>query len=194
MTEWPDRAMPIDPRRGTVVVTAVAYAIVIATFAGWLPIFPDLGRGTIDLLSHVTAVVNALTVGAILAGWHAIRSGRVRRHAASMTTALLLIGTFLVLYLSRIGGGGQKEIVGAEGLAMAAYLGMLGVHIVLSIVAVPLVVYVFLLGVTNDLDAIYASRHARLGRLTAATWLLSLVLGIGAYLMLNHVYGAELAA
>lgn len=194
MPYWPDRQLPVDPTWTTLIVTLLAYGIVVATFADWLPIYPELDRGTIDALSHATAVVNGATVLAILVGWHGIRNGRVRRHAAAMTTALLLIGAFLVLYLTRIGGGGQKEIVGAEGVALAAYLGMLAIHIVLSILAVPLVVYVFLLGATNKVEEIRASRHPTLGRVTAATWLLSLVLGILAYVLLNHVYGAELAA
>lgn len=193
MGAWIDRSYPIDPRVGAVVVTAIAYGIVVATFADWLAIYPELDRATIDALSHATAAVNAATIVAIAVGWHAIRTGKVRRHAASMSTALVLIVAFLVMYLTRIGGGGQKEIVGAEGIAMAAYLGMLAIHVLLSILAVPLVVYVFLLGATNALEDIYGSRHPRLGRITAATWLLSLALGVAAYLMLNHVYGARLA-
>ncbi|MFP4590094.1 MAG: DUF420 domain-containing protein [Halobacteriales archaeon] len=192
MADLVDGSLPLDARRTTAAVTALAYLVVVATFAGWLP-FPELSRATIDGLSHATALANAGTVVAILVGWHAIRTGRIRRHAASMVTAILLIGAFLVMYLTRIGGGGEKEIVGAEGLVYTAYLVMLGVHVLLSILAVPLVVYVLLLALTRPVEAIYDSGHARLGRITATTWLLSLVLGIVTYLLLNHVYGARLA-
>lgn len=188
------RATWLDPYAATAVVTVVAYAVVAATFAGVLPIYPDLSRGTIDAISHATAAINATTVALLVLGWYSVRRGHVRRHAAAMLGAVATIAAFLVLYLTRIGGGGQKEIVGAEGLALAAYLGMLGVHVVLSILAVPLVVFVLAMAVSRPVEELYGSRHPRVGRVTVATWLVSLVLGVLAYVLLNHVYAARLAA
>lgn len=194
MTAWQSyRLTRVDPGLLTVVITAIAYAAVAGTFSGHLDIYPSLSRSTIDLLSHAIAVVNTGAVIAIAIGWYWIRDGQVRRHIAAMVTAILLILAFLVMYLTRIGGGGQKEIVGAEGIVLTTYLGMLAIHILLSILAVPLVVYVVALAVTRPIDGVYDTNHAKLGRLAAATWLISLILGIVTYIVLNHVYEAQLA-
>lgn len=184
----------IDPLPWTVVLTVVAYTLVIATFLQLIPWYPELTRGTIDNLSHAIAVVNTVTIFLLLFGWYQIRHGRIRPHAGAMTMSIVLIMAFLVMYLTRIGGGGQKEIVGAEGVVLGAYLVMLAIHIILSMVAVPLVIFVFLLAISRPIAAMYETNHARIGRIAVATWLLSLVLGVVTYLLLNHVYEAQLVA
>jgi putative membrane protein len=107
-----------------------------------------------------------------------------------MLTAFGLILLFLVLYLVKIGGGGEKTI-DASGLVYYAYLVMLAIHIVLSAVSVPVVVHAVVLGLTHSPTELRETAHARVGRIAAAAWSLSLALGIVTYLMLNHVYGVE---
>lgn len=192
------RRLPLagrDPRRTTVAITAIAYAIVLATFYDALPIYPELGRETIDVLSHVTAVANAITIGSILLGLYWIRQRAIRHHAIAMGIATASILAFLVLYLARIGGGGQKALAGDPHVALElAYSTMLAIHILLSMLAVPLVVFALVLALSTPIERLGRTPHPRIGRIAAVTWLVSLVLGIGAYLILNHVVGAELAA
>lgn len=190
-----DRRGELPPVWTTVVLTAIAYAIVLATFFDLLPIYPELDRTTIDLLSHVTAVINTLTVIAIVIGWYHIKHHRIRKHAAAMGTATILIVAFLVVYLTRIGGGGQKALAGDPHVVIEwSYLVMLLIHIVLSILAVPLVVFAVVLAIVTPVAELSRTRHPQIGRIAAVTWLTSLILGIGAYLILNHVVGAELVA
>ncbi len=183
----------LDPLQGTILLTAVAYLLVIATFMDLIPWYPELTRTSIDNLSHAIAVINSITVIVLLFGWYAIRHERIRQHATAMLTSVGLILAFLVMYLIKIGGGGQKEIVGAEGLILSAYLLMLAIHILLSIVAVPLVIFVLLLALSRPISQLYETNHARVGRIAVTTWLLSLVLGVVTYLLLNHIYEAQLA-
>lgn len=184
----------VDPRWLTVAVTVAAYALVAATFAGLVPVYPELSRSTVDALSHATAAINAVTIAAIAVGWWTIRRGRIRRHAIAMALATVTIAAFLALYLTRIGGGGQKELAGDPHVALeGAYLVMLFVHVVLSIVSVPLVVFALALAATVPVHRLGDTRHPSVGRIAAAAWLVSLLLGIGAYLVLNHVVGAQLA-
>lgn len=192
-----ERRLPlagIDPVWTTVAITLVAYAIVLGTFYDVIPIYPELGRGTIDALSHATAVVNAITIVSILAGLYWIKQRQIRKHAGAMVVATLTILAFLVLYLTRIGGGGQKALAGdPDVLLSGAYIVMLAIHILLSMVAVPLVVFVLILALSTPINRLGATRHPQVGRIAATAWLVSLLLGIGAYLLLNHVVGAELA-
>ena len=178
------------PRATTAVLSVLGYVLVLGTFAGLLPIYPELERATVDLLSHAIAGVNTVALTSLLLGWGWIRRGEVRKHRAAMLTAFVLILVFLALYLVKVGGGGEKSIA-VTGPVYYAYLAMLAVHIVLSVVAVPVVVYAVVLGVTHTPAELRETAHARVGRWAAAAWSLSLALGIVTYLMLNHVYGVD---
>ncbi|WP_134669093.1 DUF420 domain-containing protein [Halorussus marinus] len=184
------RRVKNNPRAATAILSAVGYVLVLGTFAGLLPIYPELSRATTDLFSHAIAAVNTVALTALLLGWRWIRREEVRKHRAAMLTAFGLILLFLVLYLVKIGGGGEKSI-DATGLVYYAYLIMLAIHIVLSAVSVPVVIHAVVLGLTHTPAELRETAHARVGRIAAAAWGLSLALGIVTYLMLNHIYGVE---
>jgi putative membrane protein len=178
------------PLAVTVVLSVVGYGLVIGTFLGAVPdgVYPELTLGQVNLLADAIAVVNTLATLSLVAGWRWIRRDEVRKHAAAMATAFGLILVFLVLYLTKIGGGGTKEFVGPT-LVYYAYLAMLAVHIVLSIVAVPVVLYALVLGLTHSPAELRTeTSHRRVGRIAAGSWILSLSLGVVAYLLLNHIY------
>ncbi|MFC4549268.1 MULTISPECIES: DUF420 domain-containing protein [Halorussus] len=189
-TSTAKRRVKDNPRAAAAVLSVFGYVLVLGTFAGLLPIYPELERSTVDLLSHAIAVVNTVALSALLAGWYWIRRGEVRKHRAAMLTAFSLIVVFLALYLTKVGGGGEKHIA-ASGLVYYAYLAMLAVHIALSVIAVPVVVYAVVLGLTHTPTELRNTAHARVGRWAAGAWSLSLALGIVTYVLLNHVYGAE---
>ncbi|WP_049925689.1 DUF420 domain-containing protein [Halopiger goleimassiliensis] len=175
------------PLRLTILLTVAGYALVIGTFVLDVPIYPDLTNAQVNALTHAIAVINAVTTVALVLGWYWIRKGEVRKHRAAMLTAFATILLFLVVYLIRVGGGGTKEFVGST-MIRNAYLLMLAIHIVLSIVAVPVVLYALILGLTHTPTELRDTAHARVGRIAAASWIVSLVLGIVTYVMLNHVY------
>ena len=183
------------PAVATAVLSAVGYALVAGTFLGVVPdaVYPDLSLGQVNLLSDAIAVVNTATTLTLVAGWRWIRRGEVRKHAAAMSAAFGLILLFLVLYLTKIGGGGTKEFVGPT-LVYYAYLAMLAVHIVLSVVSVPVVLYALVLGVTHTPAELRETVHATVGRVAASAWILSLTLGVVTYLLLNRLYGWEFVA
>jgi len=185
-----------NPRRVTVVLSVVGYALVAAAFSGVVPLFPELSRDTVLLFSDAIAVVNTLALTSLLAGAVFIKRGDVRKHRAAMLTAFALICAFLVLYLWKVGGGFEKSIVIEEGQFLAAYAGvvrplyllMLAVHIFLSVVAVPVVLYAITLGLTHTPAELRETAHAKYGRIAVTAWSLSLFLGVVTYWMLNHVY------
>ena len=174
----------------TVLATVLAYGLVIGTFLELVPIYPTISLETSTRLSHLVAAANVATVSCLAAGWWAIRSNRVRLHRKLMLSATGFITIFLVLYLLRVGGGGTKHFVGPA-LVETAYLGMLAVHILLSIVAVPIVIYVLLIGLSRPPAEVRTTSHARIGRVAAGTWIISLVLGLITYVLLEHVYTWE---
>ena len=181
----------------TAILSVVGYALVGGAFAGVLPIFPPLSDATVLLFSDAIAVVNSFALASLLVGWYFIRAGQVRRHRAAMLTAFVLICLFLVLYLWKVGGGFEKSFVVPEGAFLAGYAGivepvylaMLGVHIFLSVVSVPVVLFAVVLGLTRSPAELRDTPHARVGRIAVVAWSVSLFLGIVTYVMLNHVYG-----
>jgi putative membrane protein len=187
------------PRATVAVLSVVGYALVVGTFLGLVPgrVFPDLTLAQVNLLSDAIAAVNTVATLLLVAGWRWIRRGEVRKHAAAMASAFGLILVFLVMYLTKIGGGGTKEIVIASsgipgvpaGAVHVAYLAMLAVHVLLSIVAVPVVLYALVLGITHTPRELRTETpHRTVGRIAAGSWILSLSLGVVTYLLLNHVY------
>ncbi len=178
------------PRALAAVLTIVGYVVVVGTLYGDTGIYPKISESTVDLLAHAIAVVNAATIGCLLSGIYWIRTRRIEKHRATMIAAFALILLFLVLYLLKTGGGGRKEIV-AGAPFRSVYLGTLGIHIFLSIVAVPFVLYAITLGLTRTPAELKQTAHARVGRIAVTAWLVSLALGIVAYLMLTFYYGPE---
>ena len=181
----------------TAVLSVIGYVLVLGTFAGVLDVFPPIGNDTVILLSDAIAVVNSLALTSLLVGFYFIRRDEVRRHRAAMLTAFGLIMVFLVLYLWKVGGGFEKEIVIEQGQFLAGYAGlirplylvMLAIHILLSAIAVPVVIYPVVLGLTHTPAELRETAHARIGRIAVASWSLSLFLGVVTYFLLNHLYG-----
>ena len=193
------RRVKARPLAAAALLSALGYAFVIGTFAGVVPLYPNIGEPGVDLLSHAIAIVNTITTISLALGWYWIRKGKVDKHRSAMVLSFVLIVLFLLLYLPKVGGGGEKHFILASQYGWVplwewiqpAYLIMLAVHIVLSVLAVPLVLYALVLGLTHTPNELEATRHATVGRVAAGTWILSLVLGVVTYIMLNHLYAAE---
>lgn len=182
--------MRARPTTVTALLSVVGYGLVIGTFAGVVDIYPDLSRSTTDLLTHLIAGINTVALASLLAGVYFIRNREVAKHAHAMVGAFSLILLFLVAYMLKVGGGYTKSII-APGAVEGAYIVMLAVHILLSIVSVPVVLYVVVLGITHSPTELADTLKARVGRVAASAWILSLFLGIVTYLMLNHIYANE---
>jgi putative membrane protein len=198
ITETVRQRTRTHPRVVTAVLSLVGYALVIGSFVGVVP-FPELGQRTVILFGDLIAVINTAALTALLVGWRFIKRGDVRKHRLSMLTSFSLIMLFLVVYVWKQAGGFTKEFVVSQGQFLAEYAtlitytywGMLAIHVLLSIVAVPVVLHAVVLGLTHSPSELGDTTHPRVGKAAVAAWSVSLVLGIITYLMLNHVYGWE---
>ncbi len=190
------------PKAVTALLSIVGYAAVVGAFLvpSFQALFPSLTVAQVDILAHAIAVVNTITTVLLIAGWYWIRTDQVKKHALAMGSSFVLILLFLAMYLPKVAGGGTKEFVLDSAYRWVplwewiypAYLIMLAIHILLSILAVPLVLYAITLGVTHTPSELRTETpHATVGRIAAGTWILSLVLGVVTYVMLNHLYMAE---
>ncbi|MDR7486217.1 MAG: DUF420 domain-containing protein [Armatimonadota bacterium] len=145
-------------------------------------------RQMLAALPTLIAVVNAAALACLLAGWKAVRTGRIPAHRRYMLAAVGLISAFLVLYVTRVALGGIKAFPGPPEVRRYVYLPALAVHVALSIVTVPPVVFNVLTGLTRPAVEVPATAHPRVGRIAVSLWSISLALGILVYLMLNVFY------
>lgn len=193
------------PKAVTALLSVVGYAAVVGAFVvpSVQALFPRLSLTQVNMLADAIAVVNSIAVVLLCLGWYWIRSGDVEKHARAMVSSFVLILVFLGMYLPKVAGGGTKEFVLESTYSWVplwewvypAYLLMLAVHILLSILAVPLVIYAIVLGLTHTPTELRTETpHKRVGRIAAGTWILSLSLGVVTYLLLNHLYAWEFVA
>lgn len=178
------------PFPGSITVTIVAYGILsFVLFREKPSVVPsDFVSQLLVILPHAIALVNALALVLLLAGWWLIRRGYVWLHRIAMPSALGLITLFLVMYVTRIYLGGVKEFPGPEGIYYYVYLPILVIHLTLSIICIQPVLYVALIGFTHRIEDIPRTRHRLVARIAAPMWILSLALGLVVYVMLYRSY------
>jgi putative membrane protein len=179
-----------NPKVVTGVLTLVGYVLVAGVFSGQIDVYPELNESQVLLFADLIALVNTAALGAIVAGVYFVKQGEIRKHRALMLTAFSLILVFLFLYLWKIDGGFERSLV-APAIVKIPYLLMLAVHIVLSIVAVPVVLHAVVLGLSHPVSELRETIHPKVGRIAVAAWGLSLFLGIVTYVILNHTYSWE---
>lgn len=129
-------------------------------------------------LPAVNAALNALSLVLLVAGFAAVRRGKVRWHRRLMLMALVATGLFLVSYSVYHAQVGSTPYPGV-GAARGAYLALLASHVILAVAIVPLV----LVTVRRALGADY-QRHKRIARRTLPLWIYVSVTGVAVYVIL----------
>jgi uncharacterized membrane protein YozB (DUF420 family) len=133
---------------------------------------------TVTVLPTVNAVLNASAAVAMLAGFVAIRQGRVAVHRACMLTAVGLSILFLCSYLVYHAQVGSRPYTGG-GWLRTLYFAILLSHTVLAALIVPMVATTLYRALRSQFV-----RHARLARVTFPIWLYVSVTGVVVYWML----------
>ncbi|PSQ64241.1 MAG: DUF420 domain-containing protein [Halobacteriales archaeon SW_9_67_24] len=174
----------------TGLLSAISLALVFGAVLGALPAgtLPRAPAGVVNAIPQINAAVSLVAIGTIATAWRAIRRGNVERHRALMLTSLVLFVAFLALYLYKVALEGPAPFPGPETIYQFVYLPILGIHITLAIVCVPLLYYVLLLALTRPIEELPRTNHRRVGRVAASLWLVSFALGVVVYAMLYVVY------
>lgn len=171
-------------------LTAVSLALVFGAVGGVvprsaIPRAPDL---VIEVIPHVNALISVLAIASIVHGLGRIRRGQVDRHRRAMLVALALFASFLLLYLYRVAVHGATGFAGPEVLYTWLYLPLLGLHMALAILCIPLLYYVLLLAVTRPPGELSSTLHPRIGRIAAPLWLVSFAMGVAVYVLLYWAF------
>ncbi|WP_324758067.1 DUF420 domain-containing protein [Haloarcula sp. GH36] len=174
----------------TGLLTVVSLALVFGAVLGAIPqrLLPQAPATVLEAIPHANAAISALAIVTILAGIRAVRRGDIRRHRQLMLTTFGLFAAFLTLYLYRVVLRGPTDFTGPAAVETYVYFPVLGIHILLAILAIPLVYYVLLLAASYPVAQLSETNHPRAGKAAATLWLISFTLGIVVYAMLYVIW------
>ncbi len=181
--------LPIDNRPATIGITGILIVSALATaFLLWLLYVhhaPAEFHGRLRFLPALNAVLNGLSALALTAGFVFIRKRQIIRHRAAMMTAFVFSSVFLVSYIANHAIHGDT-LYPVHNTTRTLYLSILASHVLLSIVALPIVLITFFLSLSGRF-----AQHKKLARWTFPLWLYVSVTGVVVYLMLHAAVGSS---
>lgn len=170
--------------RGAVVTILLVSAVAIS-FLFWLLYFhqaPAEFAHEFTFLPALNAILNGLSATALCTGYYFIRKKNPQAHRNTMMTAFGFSSFFLVSYIVNHALHGDTRYPG-HGMMRGIYLSILASHIILSIVALPLVLTAFFLSLTRRF-----SLHRKVARYTFPIWLYVSISGVVVYFMLHAAF------
>jgi putative membrane protein len=167
----------------SVIATIIGISAVASLFLAWLVYFhpPIDAAGThLAFLPALDAVLNALCAFFLVIGFSFIRSRKITAHRNSMFAAFVVSSAFLVAYIANHVLHGDLLFPTTHPTARFIYLWILLLpHILLAVVALPMILITFFLSLTGRFPA-----HRKLARWTFPIWLYVSVSGVVVYAML----------
>jgi putative membrane protein len=163
------------------IATIVGISAVATLFLLWLVyVHPPSQEFATRLLflPALNALFNAMSATALVIGFSYIRKRNIAAHRASMITAFVFSSLFLVCYITNHALHGEMRFAG-HGPIRTAYLALLISHILLSVIALPMVLITFFFSLTGRFP-----QHKKVARFTYPIWLYVSVTGVIVYAML----------
>lgn len=136
----------------------------------------------------INAMLNGSCSVFLIAGWIAIKRKRIELHRQCMIAAFVASTVFLASYLLRYYLTGSHRYPG-DGWDKTLYLIVLFSHMIMAMVALPLVVRTLFLGLKKRFVP-----HRGIARWTWPIWIYVSVTGVIVYLMLYPIAGALYSA
>jgi putative membrane protein len=178
----------VNPRPGTPTADRVALGGILAASAAavafllWLLYFhhpsPALA-GQWIFLPQLNALLNGLSAVALCVGLYFIKQKNWRAHRISMLSAFAFSSLFLVSYIVNHALRGDTPFPGV-GTVRTVYLSILASHVVLSIIALPLVLTTLFFALGGRFKV-----HRRLARVTFPIWMYVSVTGVVVFVFLR---------
>jgi putative membrane protein len=185
MQTAPANSPPSKPRPSATTTLPVAGIIAVSAvatlFLFWLIYVHPAADATgtnYTFLPNLNALLNGLSALALLIGFYFIKQRRIAAHRASMMTAFVFSSLFLVSYIANHALHGDTRYP-VHNTIYHIYIPLLISHIILAIVALPIVLITFYLSLSGRIPA-----HRRLARITFPLWLYVSVTGVIVRIML----------
>lgn len=182
--------------KGTIVIISILVPVVVAilyfvtsaeqsTYPSWMRELPKLN-----------ASINSITIIILVSALYAIRKGREKLHRNLMLSALILGAIFLVSYItyhanvpSAIFGDSNHDLVLSDaeresvGALRSFYLIFLLVHILLSVIGLPFILFAVYRGLNDD-----RGKHKKVVRIAFPIWMLMAITGVAVYFLISPYY------
>lgn len=166
----------------TFLLCNLLFSMLALGFLFWL-IYLRQGGGdsqAFAFLPAVNASLNATTSAFLIRGWFAIRAGNRKLHAFCMKSAFIFSALFLVCYVLYHAWHGDTKFLG-HGMIRYVYFFILISHILLSMVALPMVLGTFFQAVTGRFET-----HRKWARVTLPIWLYVSLTGVLIFFFLKY--------
>jgi putative membrane protein len=164
---------------GSIFVVSVA-AVSFLLWLLYLHHAPAQFAGRFVFLTALNAVLNGLSAIALCTGLYFIKKRDRKSHRASMILAFGFSSLFLVSYIVNHALHGDTRFPAGHATIRAIYLSILASHIILSIVALPLVLITFFFSLSGRFP-----QHKRIARYTFPIWLYVSVTGVVVFALLQ---------
>jgi len=164
------------------IVAIIAVSAAASVFLFWLIYLhpaADQGGTRMAFLPALNAISNGLCAVALVIGFACVRAGRIAAHRASMITAFGFSVLFLMGYIAHHALHGDVRYP-AHAALRTFYLSLLASHILLAVVALPLVLFTFFFSLSGRIRL-----HRRVARWTLPLWLYVSITGVITYAMLR---------
>jgi putative membrane protein len=168
------------------IAAILAVSVAATAFLFWLIyVHPASDRSSVQFafLPALNAALNGLSAMALLIGYTFIRARRIHAHRASMMTAFGFSTLFLVSYILHHALHGDVRYPLHAALRLV-YLPLLASHILLAVVALPLILVTFFFSLTGRIP-----QHRRVARWTFPLWLYVSLTGVITWAMLRLAQG-----
>jgi len=169
-----------EPSR-SVLVAIAALSFVALAFLLWLIYFRGGSSAPewVSSLPAVNAALNFMSAVCLLAGYLRIRRREITAHKRFMIAATCFSALFLVSYITYHFFHGDSIFPG-HGWVRTAYLAVLASHVLLSMVALPLIFATIYFGLGSQFRF-----HRKVARWTFPIWMYVSVTGVLVFLLLR---------
>jgi putative membrane protein len=168
-------------------IAAILFVSAAATaFLFWLIyVHPAADQASVRFafLPALNALLNGLSAVALLIGYTFIRARCIPAHRAAMITAFGFSTLFLVGYILHHALHGDVRYP-AHAALRSVYLPLLSSHILLAIVALPMILVTFFFSLSGRIP-----QHRKIARWTLPLWLYVSITGVITWAMLRVARG-----
>jgi putative membrane protein len=184
-----------DRKAAILIITFSVIVFAVVSALGRVTININLGFD-VHIFAKANAIINSIVAVLLLCGLIAVKAKRYFLHKRIMLTSMFLSILFLISYIChhlfagevRFGDINHDGILSRQekanaGSARFIYLFILGTHIPLAALVLPLVLFAAYRALIGEFD-----KHKRLVRFTWPIWFYVAVTGVIVYVMISPYY------